>query len=49
MANIKLKDVLSLYSTPARTENPAIESSTTLKRICVLTCFAASFDRAPSK
>jgi hypothetical protein len=33
MANIKLKDVLSLYSTPARTENPAIESRTTLKRI----------------
>lgn len=33
MANIKLEDILSLYRTPAKTEDPAIESRATLRRI----------------
>ena len=33
MANIELKDVLALYRTPTKAEDPAIESKTILKRI----------------
>jgi hypothetical protein len=33
MANVKLENIISLYRTPAKTENPAIESRATLRKI----------------
>ena len=33
MANVKLDDLIALYRTPAKTEDPAIESGAALKRI----------------